>query len=165
MRANVIHSWLRRLPFLLIGLVLVSQSSSGFVRGAALLPNALTVNLSNPSCVQAQAGGTCSIQFTSLVVASSDPSFSRVELLVNGKLRILMSGFFETSAYLTPSMIAGGLKVACGQTNDGGLPNYGKSYLVTANAYLANGTTSTNSATVYCPAYDGRTYLPIARTK
>ena len=77
-------------------------------------------SMSNPTCVQAPpASGTCSIQIDSLIASGSDPSFSRLEVLVNGKLRVFMGGFFESSAYLTFPMKPGGLKVACGRTERG----------------------------------------------
>ncbi len=70
-------------------------------------------------------------------------------------------GFFESSGYLSPSMLPGGLKVTCGRANDGGLPGYGRSYSIMANAYLADGSSSSASATVFCPAFDGQVYLPM----
>ena len=105
----------------------------------------------------------CSIQFGSVIASGSDSSFSRVEVLVNGKLRVYMGGFFESSAYLTYPMMPGGLAVACGRSNAGGSPDYGKAYSVTANAYMVDGTSASDSMTVFCPPYDGKTYLPLIR--
>ena len=72
---------------------------------------------------------------------------------MNGKLRIYMGGFFESSAYLTYPMVPGGLAVACGRPNDGGSPNYGKAYSLTVNAYMVDGSAATDSMTVFCPAF------------
>ena len=157
---------LQRFLFVLIGLVLVLQIPGGPVVGAAPQLSTISLSMSNPSCVQVStASGTCSLQIGYLSANGSDPSFSRVEILVNGKLRLFMGGFFETGAYLSYAMQPKGLQVACGKPNDGGLPNYGKSYLVTANAYMADGSSTSISSTVYCPAYDGRTYLPVLKRK
>jgi len=82
---------------------------------------------------------------------------------VNGKLRMYMGGFFESTAYLAPSMIPNGLMVTCGRSNASGNSNYGKAYLVAANAYMADGTSASDSMTVFCPAYDGAIYLPLIR--
>jgi hypothetical protein len=122
--------------------------------------------MSNPTCIEARpASGACTIQINSLSASGSDPSFSRVEVLVNGKLRVFMGGFFESTAYLSFPMESGGLEVACGGLGEGGLANYGRSYSVAANAYMADGTSASDSMTVFCPAYDGRTYLPFLQRK
>jgi hypothetical protein len=154
---------LGRFVTLLAGLLLLMQLSGEPVR-AALQASSVSISMSNPACVQAlPANGMCSIQMDTLVASASDPSFSRLEVLVNGKLRVVMSAFFESSAYLSFPMTPGGLKVACGSTNEGGLPDYGKVYTLTANAYMADGNSATNSASVYCPAFDGNLYLPLIR--
>ena len=153
---------LRRLFFLLIGLILVLQFPGEPSRAELLQGTSVSVNMSNPTCFQAPpASGSCSIQIGSLSATGSDPSFSRVEVLVNGKLRVYMGGFFEFTAYLVYPMIPGGLVVACGRPNDSGLPNYGRAYLVTANAYMGDGTSSTDSLNVFCPAFEGKIYVPL----
>ena len=157
---------LRYLFFLLIGLLLVLQFPGEPTHAAPLQQSSVSIQISNPNCHQVlPASGACSLQFGSLAVSGSDPSFSRVEVLVNGKLRIYMGGFFESSAYLTYPMLPGGLAVACGRPNDGGLPSYGKAYSLTANAFMADGASATNSTTVYCPAFDGKIYAPLVRKK
>ena len=143
----------------LISLVLIFQ-----VPGEPVQAAAVTIHMSNPACVQAQpATGSCSILINSLNASGSDPSFSRLELLVNGKLRLYEAGFFETSAYFTTQMVPNAIKVSCGGPNAGGLAGYGQGYLITANAYMADGTSASNSMKVYCPAYDGKTFLPSVR--
>lgn len=62
-------------------------------------------------------------------------------------------------------MLPGGLTVACGRPNDSGLPNYGKAYSVTANAYMVDGTSASASENVFCPAFDGKTFIPLLRKK
>jgi hypothetical protein len=120
--------------------------------------------LSNPSCVaNLPESGVCLIKFNYLTASGSDSSFSRVEVLVNGKLRVHVVGFFESSAFINYQMLPGGLAVTCGRPNDGGLPNFGKSYTLTANAYMVDGTSASDSMAVFCPAYDGKIFLPILR--
>ena len=82
---------------------------------------------------------------------------------MDGKLRMYMGGFFELTAYLTNPMIPGGLLVTCGRLNASGNPNYGRGYSVAANAYMVDGTSASDSMTVFCPAYDGVMYLPVIR--
>ncbi len=148
---------LRRTFFLWLGLITVLPFPGELAQAASV-----TVQMSNPSCVQVlPADGTCSIQVGNVIASGSDQTFSRLEVLMNGKLRIYMGGFFEASADLTHSMVPGGLSVACGRPNDGGLANYGRSYLLTANAYMGDGTSASSSTTVFCPAYDGKTFLPL----
>jgi hypothetical protein len=157
---------LRYLFFLLIGLILVLQFPGELTHAAPLQQSSVSIQMSNPSCHQVlPASGECSLQIGSLIASGSDPSFSRVEVLVNGKLRIYMGGFFESSAYLTYPMMPGGLAVACGRPDDGGLPSYGKAYSLTANAFMVDGTSATDSLTVFCPAFDGKIYAPLVRKK
>ncbi len=145
-------------------LVLVLLFPGEPAQAALIQASTVTIQMSNPACVEAVlASGSCSIEFNSLTASGSDTSFSRIELSVNGKLRLIMNGFFESSAYFTEPMLPGGLKVVCGRPNAGGQPIYGNSYSISANAYMAGGTSASNSTTVFCPAYDGKTFLPSVR--
>lgn len=155
---------LRRLLFLVLGLLLIAQFPDEVVRAAPLQATSISVSMSNPSCVQVQAtSGACALQLGYLVASGSDTSFSRLEVLVDGKLRVYVGGFFESTAYLIPQMLPSDLSVACGRSNASGKPDYGKAYSIAANAYMADGTSASDSMTVFCPAYDGMTYLPLIR--
>jgi hypothetical protein len=150
-----------RYAVLLLGLALVLLAPGEGAHAAPLQASTVSLTMNNPSCGKSLTeSGSCSIQINNLIVSGSDPSFSRLEVLVNGKLRVSMGGFFEATAYLSSSMLPNGIQVACGGPNAGGNPNYGKSYLVSANAYMADGTSASDSMTVYCPYYDGKVYLP-----
>ena len=164
MNTGAVPLRLKHYLMLSLGLVLVLLYP-GEPAHAALLPaSSVTIQMSDPACVEAvPASGSCSIEFNSLSASGSDPSFSRIEFLVDGKLRLLMNGFFESSAYFSEPMLPGGLKVACGGPNAGGQPNFGKSYSISANAYMADGTSANDSMTVFCPAYEGKTFLPSVR--
>jgi len=158
------HMRLRRLFFLLLGLSLILQLPGELAHATPLQTTSVSISMSNPTCVQAlPTSGACSIRLGSLIASGSAPTFSRLEVLVNGKLRVYMGGFFESSAYLSDSMAPGGLTVACGRTNEGGLPNYGRSYLLTANAYMVDGASASDSMTIFCPAYNGQTDLPLIK--
>jgi hypothetical protein len=155
---------LRRPLFLLFGLMLIAQFRGEVVQAAPLQVTSVSITMSDPSCVQVRPpSGTCALQLGYLVASGSDTSFSRLEVLVDGKLRAYMGGFFESTAYLANPMIPGGLMVTCGRSNASGTPDYGKAYSVAANAYMVDGTSASDSMTVFCPAYDGVTYLPVFR--
>jgi hypothetical protein len=160
------HMRFQRLFILLIGLILFLQVPGEPSHAAQLQSSSVSINMSNPTCVHIlPTSGACSIQIGSLTASGNDQSFSRVEVLVNGKLRVYMSGFFESSAFLAYPMVSGGLIVACGRSNDGGLPNFGRAYLLTANAYMADGTSASSSMNVFCPAFEGVTYFPLILRK
>jgi hypothetical protein len=130
--------------------------------GAPVHASTVSVTMHNPSCVQIPlSGGMCAIQIRSVTAIGSDTSFSRVEVKVNSKLRVVMSGFFESSASLTHQMVPGGLKVACGLPNASGSVNLGKAYSVAANAYMFDGTSAGASQSVFCPAYKKTDLTPI----
>jgi hypothetical protein len=155
---------LRRPLFLLLGLLLIAQFRGEVVQAAPLQATSVTITMSNPSCVQVRPpSGTCTLQLGYLVASGSDTSFSRLEVLVDGKLRASMGGFFESTAYFVTPMVPGGLLVTCGRSNASGKPDYGKAYSFAANAYMVDGTSASDSMMVFCPAYDGVTYLPIIR--
>jgi len=156
---NRMRFWRRLL--LLAGLILLLTFRGESTRVSAQSVS-VSVQLSNPSCVQ--VGSACSIQFGGISASGSDPSFSRLEVLVDGKLRVWAGGFFESTAYLTPRMTPAGLKVACGLPGAGGQAGYGKSHLIAVNAYMADGVTSANAAAaVFCPSFEAKSFLPIAK--
>jgi hypothetical protein len=158
------HPWFKRLLPLGIGFALILPFLGQTMRATAFPAATVSLTMSNPTCAQARpASGACSLEMRYVVASGSDQSFSRVEVLVDGKLRVYMAGFFESTAYLTNLMIPGGLSVPCGSPNESGLPNFGRAYVITANAYMADGTSATNSMNVFCPAYDGKFYLPIVQ--
>jgi hypothetical protein len=64
-----------------------------------------------------------------------------------------MGGFFQTSMYVPHDMLGEGFKVACGALGEGGDPGVGKAYSWTIYARDSAALKSTNSGTVYCPAY------------
>ena len=162
MSTNVDRTRLRRLAFLIVSLFLVLQFPGEPTHAASLPTTSVSLQISNPACFQVlPASGMCSLQIGSLTASGSDSSFSRVEVLVNGKLRVYMGGFFESSANLTNRMMPGGLAVVCGRPNDGGSPDYGKAYSLMANAYMGDGTSSSDSTNVFCPAYTANLFLPI----
>lgn len=135
---------------------------------AAPIPAAtLNLTMSNPSCIEAAPQtGMCSLQIRSLsALGSAGSSLSNLELSVNGKLRLRMTGFFESSASLSSSMLGNGLSVPCGGKNAGGNPAYGNVYSLSVNASLTDNTHSSASAQLYCPYYEGKTYLPSVRGK
>jgi hypothetical protein len=159
---------LRRFLFRLIGLValILVLQAQGDRAHAALPASTITLTMSNPDCVEVlPQTGMCSIEIDNLIASGSDPSLSRAEVLINGKLRLEMTGFFESTADLTPLMLTDGLKVACGLPNASGLPDFGKVYQVTANAYMADGTSASATANVACPAYTIDNYFPLIRKK
>lgn len=162
----------KRLPWHVLreALVVLSLALAMIVpaANAAPIPTAtLNLGMSNPSCAEASPQtGMCTLQIRSLTaVGSAGSSLSNVELSVNGKLRLRMIGFFESSAYLDNKMLGDGLYVPCGGKNAGGNPAYGNVYTLSADAYLSDNTHSSASAQLTCPYYEGKTYLPSVRGK
>jgi hypothetical protein len=169
MNASMDYRRVGKLIFLLLSLILIVQFPGEFAQAAP--PGAaasVSLQMNNPSCVQPQpASGVCSILVRGLTANGSTPDLSRVEVSLNGKLRVVMGGFFESTATLQDTMLPGGLKVLCGVSGQGGLPNYGAAYLIKASAFMADGSSASNSTNVYCPISEGnntfffgKVYLP-----
>jgi hypothetical protein len=147
--------------FVMMALAL-TQALTGEPAQAA--PQAVTMTISNPYCVQdVETAGACRINLRYFYAYTSDSSFSHIEIAINGKVRANMTGFFENSAYLTGAMLGNGLKVACGGKNASGIPDMGRQYAVTLSGFATDSSPVVDSANVTCPYYQGKTYLPLLR--
>jgi hypothetical protein len=79
-----------------------------------------------------------------------------VNLSVDGKLRYRSNAFFENFVTYSYDMIPGGIKVACGQPNEGGFGAlYGKAYTIDVKAYdVTNNWVLDDQLAVKCPAFN-----------
>ena len=108
-----------RFLFTLLGIGLIVALAGEPVRAE---PSALTMNVSRPYCVQASPpSGACFINVSSFSASTPDSTFARIEISIDGKVRLRMQSFFENSAYLTYLMMGEGLKVTCGGPNASGV--------------------------------------------
>lgn len=123
--------------------------------------SSISLQIQNPTCVQSSLdSGTCYIRMRSVSVVGSGSSFSRLQVFINGKLRANMGGFFENTGYVVGNMFGSGFLVSCGGKNAGGNPVFGQSYTIQVVASLADSTTTTGSMAVFCPYYEGKSFLP-----
>lgn len=140
----------------------MTQSFAGEPVHAA--PQAVTMTVSNPYCVQdVETAGTCLINLGYFYASTTDASFNHIEIAIGGKVRVHMNGFFESSAYLTGAMLGKGLKVACGGKNASGIPDMGQQYAVTLSGFATGSSPVVDVANVICPYYQGKNYLPTLR--
>jgi hypothetical protein len=124
--------------------------------------SSISLQIQNPVCVQVSLNsGTCFIRMRSISAVGSGSSFSRLRVFVNGKLRANMIGFFENSGYVVGNMFGDGFVVSCGGKNASGNPDYGNAYPIVVIASLADQTTVSGSTTVYCPYFEGKSFLPL----
>lgn len=127
-------------------------------------PQAVSMTVSNPYCVQdVERAGSCLINLRYFYAATTDSSFSHIEIAINDKVRANMSGFSENSAYLTGPMLGNGLKVGCGGENSSGIPDMGRQYVVTLSGFATGSSPVVDSANVTCPYYQGKIYLPLVQ--
>ena len=151
-----------RVFFLIATLLLILAFSGEPSRASS--PANISMTLSNPTCRQAKtSSGTCVINLRSLNANSDDPTFSHVEISINGKVRAYYSAFFESSVNANNAMLGNGLQVPCGLPNAGGDPNSGYIYHVVVSAYLAGGPAIIDSANVTCPYIASTNLLPFIR--
>jgi len=123
----------------------------------------LTATLNNPYCEQSSpASGSCFINMRALFANASDQTFTNLDVSIDGKVRLRMQTFFETSAYVYASMLGKGLQVACGLPNASGDPAFGHRYQVAYAGYLYGYSTPQASgyANVYCPSFETKVYVP-----
>lgn len=124
--------------------------------------SSVSLQMQNPVCVQSSLNsGTCYIRMRSVSAVGSGSSLSRLQVFVNGKLRANLGGFFENSGYIVGNMFGSGFVVSCGGKNASGNPNFGQSYTLQVVATLADNNWAGGSTTVFCPYYEGKSFLPL----
>lgn len=158
------EGWLimRKLRFLFLIAVLVLIGSLSGEPSLASSQAGVSLTVSNPTCTQAKdIAGTCYLNLRYLNASSSDPTFSHVEISVDGKVRAFYSTFFESSVYVGNAMQGKGLQVKCGLPNASGDPLYGQQYQVVITAFLADVPSVTDTANVNCPYFLGKNLLPV----
>jgi hypothetical protein len=125
-------------------------------------PASISLTLSNPTCRQEKSNtGTCYINLRSLSASSDDPTFSHVEISIDGKVRAYYSAFFEASINANFDMMGPGLRVTCGLPNAGGDPKNGNIYPVVVTVFLGDVPSLTNTANVTCPYFVSTSLLPL----
>jgi hypothetical protein len=133
-------------------LLIVPVSAALALHGMAADSTTLTLNVSNPYCLASQPErNRCSINIRSLSAVASDTSFSRIEIAIDGKLRSVETGFFESSAYFNRTMVPDGLSVVCGLDGQGGVPGFGLIHAVNISAYLSGSSPIVDIANATCP--------------
>lgn len=127
--------------------------------GVAAESATLSLNVSNPYCAASQPEvNRCSINIRSVSAVASDTSFSRIEIAIDGKVRLVETGFFETSAYFNRNMVPDGLAVACGFDGQGGAAGFGLVHAVKISASLYGSSPLVDIANATCPAASDRIF-------
>lgn len=103
-------------------------------------PNTITsLPMSNPFCAQPDPSvNQCSVNVRYWQANDNGTGnvLGYVLFSIDGKLRYRSNAFFENFVTYSFDMIPGGIKVACGQPNEGGFGAlYGKGYTVDVKAY------------------------------
>lgn len=100
-----------------------------------------------------EAVDVCYIQWSSLSVSATSPQhMERMTVAIDGRVRAVYAGFFQTSMYVPPEMHAEGFKVACGSAGASGDADSGFHYPVEIKARESGGLTAANYGTAICPA-------------
>ena len=95
----------------------------------------------------------CYIQWSNLQVSATPPQYiERMTVAIDGRIRAVYSGFFQTVMTVPPDMHKEGFKVACGIAGASGDPASGFNYAYTIRARETGGLSSANYGTAVCPA-------------
>ncbi len=112
----------------------------------------LILSVSNPYCTASQPEiNRCTINIGTVAANASDSSFSRIEISIDGKVRLVETGFFEASAYYDRRMAPDGLAVVCGIDGQGGNSGFGLTHFVKVSAYLSGSSPLVDVAATTCP--------------
>lgn len=96
--------------------------------------------------------GTCAVGWQYLyVTAGASQYLIEMTVEIDGRLRAVMAGFFQTWMYVPADMLTPGFAVPCGAPGAGGDPNRGAAFSYVVRARETGGLTAANYGTVYCP--------------
>lgn len=117
-------------------------------------PSISFIDSPTATCYRPQEfGQSCVIQWNYLyVTAGASQYIVEMTVEIDGRLRGISTGFFQTSMYAPSSMVAPGYWVACGQPGAGGDPARGRLVDYTIRARETGGLSSANYGFVSCPA-------------
>lgn len=115
----------------------------------------------SPTCYRPVASeDICYITWSSLQVSTSSPNYVlSMTVSIDGRLRAIHSGFFQTSMMIPGEMYGPGLQVACGPRNAAGA---GKTYSYVVRARDTAGQSTSNFGSVTCPGV-WLAFLPLSR--
>ena len=95
---------------------------------------------------------TCQISWEYLYVAAGTGQYIiDMTVEIDGRLRAVMQGFFQTYAYVPAEMLAPGFGVPCGAPGASGDPNRGAAVGYAIRARETGGLTTANYGTAWCP--------------
>jgi len=86
------------------------------------------------------------------VNAGAGASMLRLTIEIDGRLRAVHAGFFQSSMTVPGDMHGEGFAVPCGDLGAGGDPDLGNAYSYVIRAQDSTGLTAANFGTVRCPA-------------
>lgn len=118
------------------------------------VPTISFIDSPTATCYRPQElGQACYVEWNYLYVAATSPQYIvSLTVEIDGRLRAVFEGFFQTDMYAPSGMYAPGFRVACGQPGEGGVPGRGKQYATTIRAAETGGLTAANYGSVLCPA-------------
>lgn len=165
MRSPSRHKALARLMLLpLLGVQAVAASLAAAEDPAAHVPvrdrgfvgetpSISFIDSPTASCEREQRlSGTCAVDWQYLYVSAGDGQYLiEMTIEIDGRLRAVMAGFFQTWMYVPADMLTPGFHVPCGAPGEGGDPNRGAAVSYIVRARETGGLTAANYGTVYCP--------------
>lgn len=116
-------------------------------------PSISFIDSPTASCEREQAlSGTCAIGWQYLyVTAGASQYLIDMTVEIDGRLRAVMAGFFQTWMFVPADMLTPGFSVPCGAPGEGGDPNRGAAVPYVVRARETGGLTAANYGTAYCP--------------
>lgn len=116
-------------------------------------PSISFIDSPTASCEREQKlSRTCVVDWQYLYVAAGANQYMlEMTIEIDGHLRAVMAGFFQTWMFVPADMLTPGFEVPCGAPGEGGDPNRGAAVSYVVRARETGGLTSANYGTVYCP--------------
>lgn len=102
------------------------------------------------ACYQSQTG-ECYIAWQHFYVDAAPSYMTYLTVTIDGRVRALHSGFFQSAMYIPEGMHGMGFKVPCGGPTDALSAPLGRLHAWQASAQASDGLKSNNYGTVLCP--------------
>jgi hypothetical protein len=127
-------------------------------------PTISLISASNPTCYRpALQSNTCIVRWGAIDVSTASPrTVISMTLSVDGRVRAVYQGFFQSTMHVSPSFHQTGFQMTCGPAGVAGLPDRGHVYAWTLRAQDSAGDETTSAGSVTCPSLDPlHTFLPL----
>ena len=122
----------------------------------SVAPGAKAISIIDSRTVQCDIpdpeADVCELRWESLSVSAGSDYVTHLTVKIDGRVRAISTGFFQTSMYIPFGMYSAPFRVECGKLGSGGDPDLGMAHTYYIEAFDTTGALASNFGAVLCPA-------------